>query len=103
MKKRPGKHPDQATDIILNDKEMEKLVQQLVKKAHDSGACVTHLNKAISSVWQEQFHVEIKIKKLNKKETAFAKKVDQFLNYYENLLYYLYFQVKERDLFLVFV
>ena len=84
MKQRPDKHPDKATDIILNDKEMEKLVKQLVQKAHDSGACVTHLNKAIASVWQEQFHIEIKPKELNKKEKAFAKKVEKFLDYYEN-------------------
>ena len=84
MKKRPGKHPVQSTDIILNDKEMEVLINQIVKKAHSSGACVTHLNKAISSVWQEQFHVEIKPKELNKKEKAFAKKVEKFLDYYEN-------------------
>lgn len=84
MKKRPGKHLDQTTDIILNDKEMEKLVKQLVQKAHDSGACVTHLNRAISTVWQEHFHVEIKLKELSKKEKAFAKKVKNFLTYYEN-------------------
>ena len=84
MKKRPGKHLDQATDIILNDKEMEKLVKQLVQKAHDSGACVTHLNRAISTVWQEQFHIEIKTKKLNRKEKVFAEKVKKFLAHYEN-------------------
>lgn len=84
MKKRPGKHHDQATDIILNDKEMEELVKQLVQKAHDSGACVTHLNRAISSVWQEQFNVEFKPKELNKKEKTFAKKVKNFLDHYEN-------------------
>ena len=84
MKQRPGKHPDQATDIILNDKEMEVLINQLVQKAHSSGACVTHLNRAISSVWQEQFHVEIKTKKLNKKEKIFAEKVKKFLDHYEN-------------------
>lgn len=84
MKTRPGKHPDQATDIILCDKEMEELIQQLVKKAHDSGACVSHLTKAISSVWQNQFHVEFKTKELTKKEKAFAKKVEKFLSHYEN-------------------
>ena len=86
MKQRPGKHPDQATDIILCDKEMEELIQQLVKKAHDSGACVSHLTKAISSVWQEQFHVEFKPKELTKKEKAFAKKVKKFLSHYETNL-----------------
>ena len=86
MKKRPGKHHDQATDIILNDKEMEKLVRQLVQKAHDRGACVSYLIRAISTVWKEQFHTEIKPKALNKKEKAFAKKVDQFLVHYENNL-----------------
>lgn len=84
MKKRPGKHPDQATDIILNDKEMEDLVKQLVQKAHNSGACVTHLNRAISSVWQEQFHIEFEPKKLTEKEKAFAKKTEKFLSHYEN-------------------
>ena len=84
MKTRPGKHHDQATDIILNDKEMEVLINSLVQKAHGSGACVTHLNRAISTIWQEQFHVEFKPKELNRKENAFAKKVKNFLAYYEN-------------------
>lgn len=84
MKQRPGKHLDQSTDIILNDKELEDLIKELVQKAHDRGDCVTHLNRAISSVWQEQFHVEFKTKELNKKEKAFAKKVRNFLAYYEN-------------------
>ena len=84
MKKRPGKHLDQATDIILNDKEMEVLVKQLVQKAHDKGACVSHLNKAISTIWQEQFHVEFKPKELTEAEKSFAKKVEKFLAHYEN-------------------
>ena len=84
MKKRPGKHLDQTTDIILNDKEMETLIKQLVQKAHDSGTCVTHLNRAISTVWQEQFHIEIKTQKLNKTEKIFFFFLKKFLAHYEN-------------------
>ena len=81
MKQRPGKHPDQATDIILCDKEMENLVQQLVKKAHDSEICVSHLTKAIATVWRETFYIEPE--KLNSSEQTFSKKVKNFLKYYE--------------------
>lgn len=81
MKKRPGKHPDQTTDIILGDEEMEELIKQLVQKAQDSGAGVTILNKAISKVWRETFYIEPE--KLNSKEKAFAKKVKRFLEFYE--------------------
>lgn len=91
MNTRPDKHPDQATDII-NDKEMEELIQQLVKKAHDAGMHVTNLNKAISSIWKETFCVNTSFEKLSANEEAFAKKIQKFLAHYERQLenhYYL--------------
>lgn len=109
MKTRPGKHLDQATDIILCDKEMEDLIKQLVQKAQDSGACVTHLNRAISAVWQENAHNKIEFKEFTKKEEAFAKKVEKFLDHYEtdlikhkNMLHettHIFFE--KKDLYIV--
>lgn len=85
MKKREPK-ADPINDIILNDKELEILIRQVVKKAHQKGTCITWLNKAVSTIWKEEFPVKKEEYKLTEKEEAFAKKVENFLKHYEQAL-----------------
>lgn len=69
-----------TNNIILDDKEMEVLIRQLVKKAHEKGACMSKLNQAITIIWKDECKDEKK--KLTKEEEIFAKKVEKFLQYY---------------------
>ena len=77
------KATEQATNnIILDDKEMEVLIRQLVKKAGNKGVGVSKLNQAVSTIWREEFFVEKKIEPLTEEEKNFSKKVKKFLKHY---------------------
>lgn len=79
-----------ATNIILNDKELEVLVRQLVKRTHEKGSSMTQLNKAINTIWKEEFSVEKEEDKLTADEESFMKKTEIFLKHYQMDLIDLY-------------
>ena len=75
---------EQATNnIILDDKEMEVLIRQLVKEAGNKGFGVSKLNQAVATIWREEFSVEKKkLEPLTEEEEKFSEKVKKFLEHY---------------------
>ena len=72
-----------TNNIILDDKEMEVLIRQLVKEAGNKGFEMTKLNQAVTTIWKEEFVVEKKkLEPLTEEEEIFSKKVKKFLDHY---------------------
>lgn len=81
MKKKTIEHA--TNNIILDDKEMEVLIRQLVKEAGKKGFGVSKLNQAVATIWREEFSVEKKkLEPLTEEEEKFAEKVKKFLEHY---------------------
>lgn len=86
-------------DIILDDKKMEVLIRELVKKANEKGVVMTKLNQAVETIWKQEvvaekkkepitkeeihnYYNEAKKEPLTEEEEIFFEKVKKFLEHY---------------------
>ena len=75
-----------ATEIILNDKEMEVIIRELITKAVEKGYRKTNITKAIVNMWDFEFPLENMKYEPNEDELEFWHKVKKFIESYGALL-----------------